>query len=142
MFDMIPFDRNERNLFKYLDNIEKGFWDGNLSGMSQFRCDVQDKGANYVLEAELPGFEKEDISIDHDGTSLIITARHNSQTEEKDKKGNYVRRERKFGSFSRSFDITGVDAEHITAAYKNGVLTLTLPKQAPQAPASHRIAIE
>ena len=142
MFDMIPFGRSERNLFNYLDHIEKDFWDGSLSGMAQFRCDVQDKGDRYLLEAELPGFEKEDISIDHDGTSLVITARHNSETGEKDKDGSYVRRERKFGSFSRSFDLAGIDSEGITAAYKNGVLELTLPKQRAEAPVARRIAIE
>ena len=130
MFDLIPFGRNERNLFNYLDNVERSFWDGSISNMAQFRCDVQDKGDSYLLEAELPGFEREDIGIDLDGTTLVITARHSSESGEKDKDGNYLRRERKFGSFSRSFDVSGVDTEHISAAYKNGVLELTLPKQA------------
>ena len=75
MFDLIPFGRNERNLFNYLDNVERSFWDGSISNMAQFRCDVQDKGDSYLLEAELPGFEREDIGIDLDGTTLVITAR-------------------------------------------------------------------
>ena len=131
MFDLIPFGRNERNLFNYLDNVERSFWDCSISNMAQFRCDVQDKGDSYLLEAELPGFEREDIGIDLDGTTLVITARHSSESGEKDKDGNYLRRERKFGSFSRSFDVSGVDTEHISAAYKNGVLELTLPKRRP-----------
>ena len=139
MFDLIPFGRNERNLFNYLDNVERSFWDGSISNMAQFRCDVQDKGDSYLLEAELPGFEREDIGIDLDGTTLVITARHSSESGEKDKDGNYLRRERKFGSFSRSFDVSGVDTEHISAAYKNGVLELTLPKQAAQVPQARRI---
>lgn len=96
MFDLIPFGRNERNLFNYLDNVERSFWDGSISNMAQFRCDVQDKGDSYLLEAELPGFEREDIGIDLDGTTLVITARHSSESGEKDKDGNYLRRERKF----------------------------------------------
>ena len=141
MFDLIPFGRNERNLFNYLDNVERSFWDGSISNMAQFRCDVQDEGDSYLLEAELPGFEREDIGIDLDGTTLVITARHSSESGEKDKDGNYLRRERKFGSFSRSFDVSGVDTEHISAAYKNGVLELTLPKQAARAPQARRIEI-
>lgn len=141
MFDLIPFGRNERNLFGLLDNVERSFWDGSISNMAQFRCDVQDKGDSYLLQAELPGFNREDIGIDLDGTTLVITARHNSESEEKDKDGNYLRRERKFGSFSRSFDVSGVDTEHIGAAYKNGVLELTLPKQAARAPQARRIEI-
>ena len=81
------------------------------------------------------------IGIDLDGTTLVITARHSSESGEKDKDGNYLRRERKFGSFSRSFDVSGVDTEHISAAYKNGVLELTLPKQAAQVPQARRIEI-
>ena len=50
MFDLIPFGRNERNLFNYLDNVERSFWDGSISNMAQFRCDVQDKGDSYLLE--------------------------------------------------------------------------------------------
>ena len=71
MFDLIPFGRNERNLFNYLDNVERSFWDGSISNMAQFRCDVQDKGDSYLLEAELPGFEREDIGIDLDGTTPV-----------------------------------------------------------------------
>ena len=141
MFDLIPFGRNERNLFGLLDNVERSLWDGSISNMAQFRCDVQDKGDSYLLQAELPGFNREDIGIDLDGTTLVITARHNSESEEKDKDGNYLRRERKFGSFSRSFDVSGVNTEHIGAAYKNGVLELTLPKQAARAPQARRIEI-
>ena len=103
--------------------------------------DIRDAGDKFVLEAELPGFEREDIGIDLDGTTLVITARHSSESGEKDKDGNYLRRERKFGSFSRSFDVSGVDTEHISAAYKNGVLELTLPKQAARVPQARRIEI-
>ena len=94
------------------------------------------------MEAELPGFNKEDISIDLNGDSLMITARHNSESGEKDDKGNYVRRERKFGSFSRSFDVSGIDTTAIKAAYNNGILELTLPKKGEVTPASRSIQIE
>ena len=142
MFDLIPFGRNERNLFNYLDNVERSFWDGSISNMAQFRCDVQDKGDSYLLEAELPGFEREDIGIDLDGTTLVITARHSSESGEKDKDGNYLRRERKFGSFSRSFNIKGIDTDAITAEYNDGVLTLTMPEKTPEVPAARRLEIK
>ena len=139
MFGMIPFGREENSLWNYLDNMERSLFTG-FGDMSQFRCDIQDKGAHYLLEAELPGFHKEDISLDLNGDSLVITARHNSETEDKQK--DYVRRERKFGSFSRSFDISGIDAAAITASYNNGILELNLPKAVPAVPEARRIAIE
>ncbi len=141
MFGMIPFGREENSLFNYLDNMERSLFNG-FGDMNQFRCDIQDKGSEYLMEAELPGFNKEDISIDLNGDALVITARHNSESGEKDDKGNYVRRERKFGSFSRSFDVTGIDTSAIRAAYNNGVLELHLPKQAEVRPNSRSIQIE
>lgn len=140
MFGMIPFTRQENNLFRYLDNMEREMMSG-FGDFSQFRCDIQDKGSSYLLEAELPGFQKEDISIQLDGDDLVITANHNSETEDKKEK-NYVRRERKFGSYSRRFNVAGIDTSAITAAYNNGVLELNLPKKVEQAPATRTIEIQ
>lgn len=141
MFGMIPFGREENSLFNYLDNVEKNLFAG-FGDVSHFRCDIQDKGDSYLMEAELPGFQKEDIAVDVNGDTMVITARHNSETGEKDEKGNYVRRERKFGSYSRSFDVTGIDAENIKAKYNNGILELTMPKKAEENTSTRSIQIE
>ena len=141
MFGMIPYNNNERNLFDYLDKMEKNFWDGSFSDAMQFRCDVQDKGENYLLEAELPGFDKNDIGINLNGDSLVISACHNLETEDKSDDGSYLRRERKYGTFSRSFDVSGIDTDHIKAEYKNGILALTLPKKNSEIPTTRRIEI-
>ena len=64
MFDLMPFGSNNTNdIFHYLDNFEKNFFSG-LTNTSQFRTDILDKGDRYLLQAELPGFEKDDIKID------------------------------------------------------------------------------
>ena len=130
MFDLIPFGRSEKNLFRYLDNMEKSFLGDFGRNFSEFRTDIIDKGDKYILEAELPGFEKKDIKIDLIGNSLRITAEHDENSEEK--KDNYIRRERKYGSFSREFDVTGIDTGAIKANYDKGVLTLDLPKSKPE----------
>lgn len=143
MFGLIPFTRenslNSQNLFNYLDNIEKSFF-GEMEPAAQFRTDIKDNGSEFLLEAELPGFAKEDISINIDGDRLDITARH--KTEKEEKKENYVCRERKFGSFSRSFDVTGIDTGAITAGYQDGILSLHLPKQRPVQPEVKRIEVK
>ena len=64
------------------------------------------------------------------------------ETEEKDKKEKVVRVERSYGSYSRSFDISGVDADQIKAKYENGVLKLTLPKKQVTLPEGRRLEIE
>lgn len=126
MFDLIPFDRiGRKDLQRFFDGVEKNFlsWPENFAG---FRTDIIDKGEQYLLEADLPGFAKKDLKIDVDGDRLTITAQHNEEKEEKQE--SFVRRERSYGSFSRSFDISNIKVDGITAEYKDGVLLLTLPK--------------
>lgn len=141
MFDLMPFGSNNTNdIFHYLDNFEKNFFSG-LTNTSQFRTDILDKGDRYLLQAELPGFEKDDIKIDLNNDLLTISAEHNESEEQTDK--NFIRRERRYGSFSRSFDISNIKAEEISAEYKNGILNLTLPKkQENPAPSNRRIEIQ
>ena len=141
MFGMIPFERHENNLFDMFDNFERNFFGGN-SNLGTFRTDIRDEGDKFVLEAELPGFNKGDIKLDVKDGILTVSAQHSSSDEEKDKKGNYIRRERRYGSFARSFDISGIDEEHITASYTDGVLQLTLPKEQPVVPAARQIEIQ
>lgn len=142
MFGMIPFERSDDNFFDLFDNFERKFFGNSNAAIPDFRTDIRDAGDRFVLEAELPGFNKEDIKLDVKDGILTISAQHTENKDEKDDKGSYIRRERRYGSFTRSFDITGVDDEHITASYNNGVLELNLPKAVPVAPEAKRIAIE
>lgn len=142
MFGMLPFERSEDNVFDTFDNFARNFFRSSNTSLPAFRTDIRDAGDRFVLEAELPGFQKEDIKLDVKDGILTITAEHKETNEERDSKGGYIRRERRLGSFTRSFDISGVDEERITAAYKNGVLELELPKTVPVVPQAKRIAIE
>ena len=142
MFGMIPFERNDDNFFDLFDNFERKFFGNSSAALPDFRTDIRDAGDRFVLEAELPGFNKEDIKLDVKDGILTISAQHSENKDEKDDKGSYIRRERRYGSFTRSFDVTGVDEEHITASYNNGVLELNLPKAVPVVPEAKRIAIE
>lgn len=149
MFEIIPFTRRNHvanyNPFKELDDFQKAFFGDGMfsrSGMEPFRTDIKETESEYVLEADLPGFEKKDIHIDISDDYLTIQAERHSGHEDQDEKKNYVRCERSYGSYSRSFDISGVDADKIAAKYENGVLTLTMPKKAPVQPASRQLTIE
>ncbi len=141
MFGMIPFDRSDNNVFDTFDNFARDFFRRSNTDLPAFRTDIRDTGDGYVLEAELPGFNKEDITLDLKDNILTITATHSESAEKKDE-GGYIRRERRYGSFQRSFDVTGIDESGITAAYENGVLALTLPKAKPAEPETHRIEIQ
>ncbi len=116
------------------------FFAGNVG--DHFKTDITDEGDSYRLEADLPGFAKEDIHIDVKGDTLTIQAERHSEHEEKDKQDKYIRCERSYGSYSRSFALGDVNADEIRAKYQNGVLTLTLPKIKAQEPESKRLEIE
>lgn len=141
MFGMIPFERRDDNLFDIFDNFEKKFFGSTNATLPAFRTDIRDQGDKFLLEAELPGFNKEDIQLDLNDNILTIKAQHKEDSEQKDKNGDYIRRERRYGSFARTFDVTGIDEHAITASYENGILTLALPKQVPAQPERRQIAI-
>lgn len=143
MFGMVPFEYGNRNLFDAFDNFERNFFQNSSIDLPAFRTDIRDTGDKYVLEAELPGFNKEDINLDLKDGILTISAEHTENSEQKDEKdGSYIRRERRYGSFRRSFDVTGIDENAITATYQNGVLELSLPKAQQVIPEAKKILIE
>ncbi len=92
------------------------------------KVDVEDRGDSYLLQTDLPGMKKEDVRISVEDGVLTITAGQNSEKNEEDKERNYLFRERRSVSMSRSFSLEGVNEEGITAEYIDGVLHLTLPK--------------
>ncbi len=145
MFELTPFERRRRHMepfnpFRELEEMEKSFFRDN--SIAEFKTDIKDTGTAYLLEADLPGFRKEDIHVDIDDGYLTISAERHSEAEEKDHKGNFVRCERSYGSFSRSFDVSNVKTEEITASYQDGVLKLNMPKKEASAPTSRRLNIE
>ena len=142
MFELIPY-AGRRSLtfdpFRIFDDMERSFFGNAVPAVSRFRTDVSDIGDAYKVEAELPGFKKEDISIEIDNGVLTISAERKSESSEENT--NYVRRERVYGSFKRSFDVSAVELDGINAAYSDGVLTLNMPKKQPVKPEVRRLEI-
>ena len=141
MRGLMPYRRNDvRSIANYFDDFEKAFFGGLPSfGWGTFRTDIVDKGDKFLLKADLPGVTKEDIHLDLDGNELVVRVKHEEDKEEKSE--NFVRRERVYGSYCRSFDVTGIDTDKITASYKDGVLELSLPKLAEKTAAGRKIDI-
>ncbi|MGI5977767.1 MAG: Hsp20/alpha crystallin family protein [Candidatus Limivicinus sp.] len=144
MFELIPFDRTFRHInaydpFRELEEMQRSFFDDSPV-VSPFRTDVSDTGDAYKLEAELPGFKKEDINIDIENDCLTISVER--KLDKDDKKENFVKRERIYGSFSRSFDVTGINIDGIEARYEDGILTLVMPKKVETLPESRKLEIK
>jgi HSP20 family protein len=93
------------------------------------RFDVAEQGNTYVVNAELPGYKKEDVQVEIDGARVTITAEAKAQTETKEGE-KVVYSERYTGKAVRSFELTSeIDNDTASAKYENGILTLTLPKK-------------
>lgn len=115
--------------------FRKGFIDDvfedDLKKQSSFgKTDIKELKDNYLLEIELPGFNKEDIKAEINNGYLIVTAAHNENKDEKDKEGKYIRKERYTGQFTRSFYIgDNITQEDIKGKFENGLLKLEVPKK-------------
>jgi len=106
-----------------------GFGD-NFPSEARMNTDVQEFDDKYVMDLELPGFEKEDIKADLNNGYLTIKAEHSSDKNEEDKDGKFIRRERYFGSYKRSFYVgDGVSQNDIKASFDKGILKLDIPKK-------------
>lgn len=146
MLDLMPWGRDERRLWNAFDNFSQEFFRGMDQTVFEFKTDILDTGDSFLLQAELPGFKKEDIQIGLDGDRLTVRAVRSEEKEEKPENGEagaqYIRRERRYGAFARSFDVSGIDTQKIGAKYENGLLELTLPKKGKEVPESRQIAIQ
>lgn len=137
---LMPMLWSNNNLFDEMDDFFNNRFFGDLcdTGLTErnfepasglMKTDVIEKDNSYQLEAELPGFNKEDINIDLKNEVLTISATHNENKDEKNENGKYIRRERRSSSYQRSFRTPGLKPEDIIAQYKNGVLTVNIPKK-------------
>ncbi|MCD8348211.1 MAG: Hsp20/alpha crystallin family protein [Lachnospiraceae bacterium] len=109
------------------------------------RTDVKESDSDYELTMNLPGIKKEDVKAELKDGYLTIQASTNTNNDQKDSSGKYVRRERYAGTFSRSFYVgEDVKQEDIKAKFENGTLILTVPKkvQQPVVEENQYIAIE
>ncbi len=142
MFGLVPFGSRKdlaagnapRSIWDVFN--EPFFHDDFFPTMSDFntaggmRVDVKDNGDSFELTADLPGMRKEDVNLTYQNGYLTIAAVQQKENSEQDDKGNYIRRERRIGSVSRSFYIDNIDESKIDAEFKDGVLTVKLPKSA------------
>lgn len=93
---------------------------------SIMKCDIYEKDGNYKIELDVPGFDKKDIKIECKKGYLTITAKREFKEENSDK--NYIRKERNYGEYTRSFYLGDIDASKIEAKFSNGTLMISVPQ--------------
>lgn len=150
MFELRPYRKSgamSYNPFQEMEEFEKRFFNTpftsffNSRDIGEFKTDISEQGDNYILEADLPGFDKKDIHLEISDNTLTINAERNSEHDEKDN-SKYIRIERSYGKYSRQFDISSIDSDKIKANYENGVLKLTMPKKQEVLPETKHLEIE
>lgn len=125
---MLPMPRMHRDVGPdfFEDVFDDPFFE--RKDIKLMKTDIKEEDGNVVVEIDLPGYEKEDIKVDLEDGYLTVKAEKNEKKED-DKKGKYIRRERFMGMCSRSYYVgNSVKHEDIKANFKNGILTLTYPK--------------
>ena len=148
MLEIRPATRRNlyANPFRLFDEFDRAFFGNSFGTLNAdtalIRTDITETADGYLLEAELPGYGKDEIQLSVDGDMLTISAERKSETEEKDSENRVIRSERRYGSCSRRFDISGINADEIGAKYENGILSLHLPKKAAEVPQARRIDIQ
>ena len=128
--------------FRDMDRVEKKLYGKNAARL--MKTDVHEQEDQYEVDMDLPGFKKEEISLELNNGYLTVSAAKGLDKDENDKKGKLIRQERYAGSMQRSFYVgENLTEEDIKASFKHGVLSLTIPKkEAPKLPEKKQILIE
>ena len=106
------------------------------------KTDVRETENTYELDIDLPGFKKDEISVELKDGYLSISAAKGLDKDEKDKKGKYIRQERYAGSCSRSFYVGDIESKDVSAKYEDGILKISVPKESKkELPKSSTITI-
>lgn len=149
MFGVVPYKRNsglrKRDSFWDIGSIFEDIFNDSFlptffAPVGALRADIKETENEYVIDVEAPGVKKEDIKLELKDDILTVCIERNEEV--KEEKSDYIRRERRYGSCSRSFYVPEIKQEDIKAKYNNGVLTVTLPKADEIKDKKHRINIE
>lgn len=150
MFGLTPYNRRGNEIsrrgdpFDFGSMLDEFFGESMMpaffSAANPIKTDIRETEKEYVVEAEIPGAKKEDIKLELKDDVLTIAVEHNEQVNEEH--NDYIRKERRYGSYSRSFQVENVRNEGVTAKYENGILAITLPKDKEVKEKRHNIDIQ
>lgn len=139
MSGLVPFNRRNKDLMKrdfddfgdfynMVDDFFNFNWPSRKNFMRDtFKLDVQEGENKYLVEAELPGIDKNEVNIEMNEGTLKISVKIEENVNEEKK--NYIHKERRYSSMSRSIYLDDAKSEGIKASLENGVLKITVPKE-------------
>lgn len=136
MFDLRPYSNRSQNMMEqfskaFEDMFNRDFLPSGKNDFQSLRTDITESKDAYVVQADLPGFSKNDIQINLENNQFTIRAKRDDQMEERDENDRVIRQERHFGEFVRSFYVENIDQDKVEASLEDGVLKVKLPKANP-----------
>ena len=135
---MVPMRRNRNLLSELMTDPVDAFFNAASAPMQKMsptlmRTDIKETDAGFELTIDLPGFKKDDVQAELKDGYLTITAQTQSESEDKDEEGTYVRKERFSGKCSRTFYVgDDIEEDDIKAKFEDGVLKIAVPKKQEQ----------
>jgi HSP20 family protein len=129
MFRITPYNktlRSDQRGYRDVFDLFDDFFAERDYGYRKFKLDVRDTNDTYIIDADLPGIKKEDISIHFEDEQLVIAVNREENNEEEN--NDYIHRERSVSSFERRINLRDVDPSKFKASLKDGVLTIHAPK--------------
>lgn len=111
----------------FFGNFLDDFYENKNSNFNTImKSDIYERDGNYIIEIDIPGFKKEEVYIDYDEGYLTISAKKETVKEDNI---NYIKRERHYGEYSRSYYIGKMEESKIKAKFEEGTLKITFPKE-------------
>ncbi|MGI2328940.1 Hsp20/alpha crystallin family protein [Planococcus sp. YIM B11945] len=144
MNTLFPRRRNELFPSFFGSGLETDFFN-KFFGETHFpQVDIKEKDNQYEFAVDLPGFTKDDIDVEYKDGYLEIRGKKEQKREMEEQDGRFIRKERSYGSFRRSFYVGEIDQNKISGSFKEGVLLLEVPRPNEQngQDGGHRIMIE
>lgn len=140
---LVPARRNDFFTDFLSDPFDMGFFGGRPQGQkavpATMKTDIKETDKAFEIDVDLPGFKKEDVHAELQDGYLTVSATTSQESEDKDKKGTYLRKERFTGSCSRSFYVgDDISEDDISAKFENGILSVTVPKKELPAPEENK----
>ncbi len=135
MANLIPVNRRNRSIaptdfedfYNMLDDFFTDPWLTGRRTREAFKIDVQQTDKEYTIEAELPGVNKDEVSLEMNDGTLRISVNHEESKDEETK--NYIHRERRYSAMSRAVYLADAEADGISAKLDGGILKVSVPRQ-------------